>query len=286
MHINTPRVAVNIAKSQGISDNTLMGVVLPDDVTLFFTEYLARLQKLLPHGLAGCYLYGSAALGAYDPVRSDLDFLVVLTSSLGEITLPMLDRFHADLCREFPLARKLEGHFVPLDDIPYRAFSRQYPSVADGAYQGLQGVMTLYWYQLHTCGVRITGPAPEALFPSVPWELVQQEMERNINGYWYRRALQPEQTLLGDGAVDFAVLTLCRILYTLEHQQIISKADAGQWVQQILPASWHPLIQEAVRIRTGDAGPSLYTSCQQRAEEVRQFILAIREQCNRQYFAR
>ena len=263
-----------------------MATILPDDVAFFFSEYLARLEELLPNGISGCYLYGSAALGAYDPEKSDLDYMVVLPKALGEEAMPMLEQFHADLYHELPLARKLEGHYVPFADIQHGAFSQPYPSIADGQYWGLQGVMTLYWYQLHTCGIRIAGPAPHTLFPPVHWELVLKEMDYNINGYWYQRAQLPEDTVVGDGAIDFAVLTLCRILYTLEYRQIISKADAGRWAMQHLPATWHRLIDEAVRIRMGEDATSQYAYPQQRAQEARQFILAMREQCNRQYFSR
>lgn len=263
-----------------------MVIVLPDNLKLFFTDYLTRLQRFLPGSIHGCYLYGSVALGAYDAVKSDLDFMVVLTAAHSEETMSLLNQFHIELFRDFPLAHKLEGHYVPLADIQRGTISQQYPGIADGQYQGLQGIMTLYWYQLHTCAIRIAGPEPETLFPPVPWELVQQEMDTNINGYWYRCTQLPEDTVVGDGAIEFAVLTLCRILYTLEHQQIIAKADAGRWAIQHLPATWHRLIEEAVRIRTGKDTRSLYTSPQQRTQETRQFILDMREQCNRQYFSR
>lgn len=254
--------------------------VCPDDIAYFFSAYMACLERQFP--IHGCYLYGSVALGAYDPVKSDLDFMLVLASPLDDSSL--LEPLHADLCRQFPLARKLEGHFVPLSAIQRCALTESFPHVADGAYHGLQGVMTVYWHQLHTCGVRITGPAPETLFPPIPWEQVQQEMAYNINGYGYNRTLQPDETFYPDSAIDFTVLTVCRILYTLEHRQIIAKVDAGRWALSTLPEIWHPLIREAMLIRTGNNQPSLFPSLTSRAQQTRQFILAMRELCNQRYF--
>jgi hypothetical protein len=54
-------------------------------------------------------------------------------------------------------------------------------------------------------------------------------MDYNINRYWYGRAQQPLKTFLSTASVEFAVLTLCRICFTLAHGQIIAKTDAGQW---------------------------------------------------------
>jgi hypothetical protein len=134
--------------------------------------------------------------------------------------------------------------------------------------------MTLYWHQLHTCGVRVYGPAPATLFPVVPWPCVCAEMYTNLNDYWMRRARRPLDFWL-DEQVEFAVLTICRILYTLQYGAIASKLDAGAWALSVLPQEWHALIAEALRIRRDLSVPGYFVTRWQRARATRAFIVSM-----------
>ena len=44
----------------------------------------------------------------------------------------------------------------------------------------------------------------------------------------------------------FAVLTLCRTLYTLEHGVVVSKPVAARWCQQTIDQQWTTLIEWAL----------------------------------------
>jgi len=256
---------------------------LPEDVAQFFAVYLQRFQAVLPDRLHGCYLYGSMTLGAFHPAASDLDFLTVLASPLKPEELQTLDRLHRALNRKYPLARRLEGEYVPLADLQQGNLAKGYVRYHHGKYSGINPVMTLYWYQLHTAGVRLAGPAPQTLFPPIPWEAVHQEMERNVNGYWLHVAQRRYTSLLSDSMAEFAILTLCRILFTLEHRQITSKEAAGQWALELLP-DWRQLINEGLRLRAGQDKHSLYPTRWQRRRAVRDFILAMARECNARHF--
>lgn len=262
-----------------------MDARVPAEVGEFFTHYLDRFHAVLPDVLQGCYLYGSIALGAFNPVRSDIDFLAVLAHPLDAGELQTLDHLHRRLNRAYPLARRLEGQYVPLVELQCDPLSKGYVSYAQGKYLGVHPVMTLYWYQLYTAGVCVAGPAPETLFPPISWELVQQEMARNINHYWLPKARTQQVKLLSNTMVEFAVLTLCRIFYTLEYRQILSKEAAGHWALTALPAIWRPLIHEALRLRAGVDRRSHYPTRWQRMRAVQQFIEAMVAAGNTRFFA-
>lgn len=261
-----------------------MDARLPEDVARFFAIYLQRFQEVLPDRLHGCYLYGSMTLGAFNPAASDLDFLTVLASPLEPEEVQTLERLHRSLNRKYPLARRLEGEYVPLPDLRQGNLAKGYVRYNHGKYSGLNSLMTLYWYQLHTAGVRVAGPAPEMLFPPIPWEAVHQEMERNVNGYWLHVARHRYTSLLSDSMAEFAILTLCRIRYTLEHRQITSKEAAGQWALAVLP-EWQQLIHEGLRLRAGQDKHGLFPTRWQRRRAIRDFILAMAQACNARYFA-
>lgn len=44
----------------------------------------------------------------------------------------------------------------------------------------------------------------------------------------------------------YAVLTLCRILYSFEHGTIVSKRRAARWTLKHLPEEWHEIILQAL----------------------------------------
>ncbi|MEM8533480.1 MAG: aminoglycoside adenylyltransferase domain-containing protein [Chloroflexota bacterium] len=56
---------------------------LPDDVVVYLTQLVNRLQQHLQPQLVGVYLFGSAAYGDYQPGVSDLDVQAVVTHPLS-----------------------------------------------------------------------------------------------------------------------------------------------------------------------------------------------------------
>jgi hypothetical protein len=67
-------------------------------------------------------------------------------------------------------------------------------------------------------------------------------MHENLSVYWAARAARP-WLFLFDSMVDFAVLTLPRILHTLETGEIISKRAAASWLERRCP-EWRSLVAD------------------------------------------
>jgi hypothetical protein len=59
-------------------------------------------------------------------------------------------------------------------------------------------------------------------------------------------------------AAAWGVLGVSRLHYTLAAGEITSKYGAGLYALRRFPARWHPPIIEALRIRRGDGGRSVY----------------------------
>lgn len=66
--------------------------------------YVQTVRAALPEIVYGVYLYGSAALDAFDPARSDVDFMTVLQRPLTAHELCTLCRQHERLRATQPLA--------------------------------------------------------------------------------------------------------------------------------------------------------------------------------------
>jgi hypothetical protein len=112
-------------------------------------------------------------------------------------------------------------------------------------------------------GVVVAGPDPRTFIdPVSPDEL--REAVRGILREWWAPMLD-DQTRLHDLVYQrYAVVTMCRIFYTLEHGAVVPKSVAVRWAQKTLDERWRPLIEWYVR---GRSAPEL-----EKLEEVLGFV--------------
>jgi len=67
-----------------------------------------------------------------------------------------------------------------------------------------------------------------------------------MHEWWAPMLHSPDPRLHGSEYQAYAILTLCRALYTLEHGAITSKSVAARWAQKAIDARWRPLIDRAL----------------------------------------
>jgi hypothetical protein len=97
----------------------------------------------------------------------------------------------------------------------------------------------------------------------------------NVNSYWSKQAAQSVELMLkrnDEETIGFAVLSIARILYILDNRAKATNEKAGYYALQTLPARWHKLVREAMRISRIRMSPSLFASCEERAVETRLFV--------------
>lgn len=217
--------------------------------------YATAVDAILSGDLVGVYLYGSLVWGAYNPAVSDLDFAVIHRSPLTPVRLLALGRMHRRLRRADPLAARLDGSYVPLRLVGTNG-SRLLPYCRDGRMMLLGGgdVNAVLWHTLRTCGVAVCGPPPETFIPPVSRERLAETMRYNL-GFLSRR--MPRYVLGGAESQVFGVLSLCRVLYTLQTGEIESKARVARWALDWLDSAWTPVVERALqRYSAGDLAGS------------------------------
>src|SRR5438105_7327825 len=71
-----------------------------------------------------------------------------------------------------------------------------------------------------------------------------------LTGFWARQMDGPEPEWLRTRHYQaFAILTMCRALYTLERGEVVSKPVAAAWAREALGTRWAPLIERALAWR-------------------------------------
>jgi hypothetical protein len=83
--------------------------------------------------------------------------------------------------------------------------------------------------------------------PISPDELREAVCEQ-LRDFWYPQFGGPEWLRPRDYQ-SFAVLTMCRALYTLSQGAVVSKPAAAAWAQQALDPQWRPIIERALAWR-------------------------------------
>lgn len=252
---------------------------IPDAIKPLMLDFESALRHSFPGKVYGVYLYNSIALGAFDPVKSDIDYIVVLNSDFTEPEAVRLKQIHKYLFRRYRYARKLEGMYIPKGEIgkksakikPHLYYCRQ--KLQQKARHNINAVT---WWTLLNNGIGVNSPDIRFLKVRIPPEELVESMRHNLNIYW-KSKLERRLIFLTDYWVEFSVLTLCRIVYTLENQKVVSKCEAAKTVRESLPEQYRDVVSEALRIREGSGGKSVFRSVFSRRKAVLAFIRHIVE---------
>jgi hypothetical protein len=97
-------------------------------------------------------------------------------------------------------------------------------------------------------GVIVWGPSPQTLIDPVSPQEVRAAVCEQLKNSWQPR-LNDRDWLRPRHYQAFAVLTLCRALYTLQHGTVSSKPQAAAWTQEVYP-QWRPIIEKALTWRS------------------------------------
>lgn len=224
-----------------------------EDVNTILNLLFTKMQAVLASRLVGLYLYGSLSLGDFDPASSDVDFLAVTTEELSEAMLEQLRAMHAAIAASgLPYANKLEGSYMPLQALQrYNPDNARHPAISTDApfqveFHGENWIIERYSLREH--GVVIYGPTLVTLIDPVTLQDVQTALYTHLKNFWQFQLDQPEW-LRGRDYQAFAILTLCRALYTLQRGVVSSKPQAAAWASEAYP-HWRPLIERSLAWRT------------------------------------
>ena len=97
-------------------------------------------------------------------------------------------------------------------------------------------------------GVIVWGPEPRTLINPVSPDDLQATVCHHLKNYWQKK-LEDIAWFRPRDYQGYAVLTLCRALYTLHKGELCSKPCAAAWAQQMYP-HWKPIIERSLLWRS------------------------------------
>ncbi|MBK8025092.1 MAG: DUF4111 domain-containing protein [Chloroflexi bacterium] len=215
---------------------------------------VAGFRTVLGENLVGIYLHGSLALGGFNPVTSDVDFMVVVWKPLDDSTRQAIVALTLELAEDAP-AKGLEFSIVLLRDTqdfvhpaPFEFhYSRDWHQtyVEHGAAPSTASVdpdLAAHFTITRRRGIVLYGPPIDTVFGHVPEADYRDSIVRDA------------QQILDDIATNpvYSILNLCRVLAYVREGRVTSKLEGGQWGMEHLDATFRPLIAQALEVYQAD----------------------------------
>jgi hypothetical protein len=213
-------------------------------------QLLEDLRASLGPELVGAYLYGSAISGGFDAATSDLDVLVVTARSTDEIVFEVFGGIVSRLAaREPGWADRLDITFVGRETLA--TFRSGGPLVEISHDEPLRRIRNAddwleTWFLARDADIALIGPSPTSLIPPIDIGEFLAGAALDVD-----RLVEKARDDPRDRSVAYRLLTLCRLLRSLESGAICSKDEGGAWVVDRFPDSgW--VVEAAQAVRPGD----------------------------------
>jgi hypothetical protein len=250
------------------------------EINAVLQALLSGVQGVLGDCFVGLYLYGSLVGGDFCSQRSDIDFVVATAGELPNEVVAALEAMHARIANSgLKWAAKLEGAYVPLDTLRrHDPSGPPCPCINEGRFYlaALGSDWVIQRYTLREQGVVVEGPDPRSLIDPVQPDDLRWAVIGFLREWWAPMLQDPDPRLQGSEYQAYAVLTMCRALYTLRRGTVVSKMAAARWAQEALGEPWEGLIEQALTWRR-DA-PSLGDGSAFNIDKVLGFMRCVLEQ--------
>ena len=244
-------LAVPLSRGNCLDSPTMTNNPTPyPEVNTILQELLGSVGSILGNHFIGMYLDGSLASGDFDQ-DSDIDFVVVTNEDISGNFFSALQAMHERIATlDSPYAIQLEGSYISQHGIrSYDPEHALHPNIERGEGERLKMVYHDDWWIIHRYilrerGITIVGPIPQTLIDPVSPNELRRAMLSIING-WATQILKNPNKINSRGYQSYVVLSLCRILYTLQFGDVVSKPFAAQWAKETYDGHWVSLIERA-----------------------------------------
>lgn len=214
-------------------------------------SFVEQSASILREHLVGIYLHGSAAMGCFNPDKSDIDLIVVvdrpLSDPLKREYMDMVVRVNAlgpakgiemsvvlgNVCKPFVYPTPFELHF----SIGHLEWYKSDPDQYIRRMNGTDKDLAAHFMIINRRGRCLYGAPIRNVFAEVPSDDYMDSIREDI-------AEAPENIPMN---TLYLTLNLARVLAYKEEGLVLSKAEGGEWALSHLPAEFHPLISEALR---------------------------------------
>ena len=226
----------------------MYGIPYPD-IQRILENLQLQIRQIFQDRLIGVYLYGSLVAGDFDYNSSDIDLLVVTSSPMTSSEFEALRVMHWKLASENPAwDDRIDAVYVPEKALREFRTAKSPVVISPGEPFHVREREALLdwlqnWYLVRESGFTLFGPTPAEVIPPI----TQDEFITAVRKY-AMEVNEREYHEMNRKGQAYAILTMCRALYTSQKGKQASKRQAARWAQEQLP-EWSGLIQNALTWR-------------------------------------
>src|SRR5258708_2013639 len=224
---------------------------IPKQVTEVLDVLKTEMPSVLGGDLVGIYLYGSLTQNAFNSGRSDIDCVIVTRSEITERQFGDLEDWFACSTKVNPWTTRLQASILTRDEILKMDSSGCLYQFGKLTRSGSDG-NPIIWLNILDSGVTLCGESPQDFVPEIKPPDIFEALKREVN--YLRDEFENPESEWSDRPKyrAYAVLTVCRILFTHAKGKVASKPRAAIWACRKFPAEFHAAIQQALTAETDD----------------------------------
>ncbi len=215
------------------------------DINELLELLLSGMQKILGEKLIGLYLYGSLVTGDFDKESSDIDLLTALSSGIDDRDFKHLQKMHNDFANKHKQwDDRIEVCYISVAALrTVKSRTSKVANISPGEpfhRKEARKDWLIDWYVVREKGITLFGPSPKTIIEPISKDEFMQAIRAHAKawGKWiYDMHNRKSQA--------YAILTMCRALYTCKIGEQVSKKQAALWAQKEFP-EWASLIQNAL----------------------------------------
>jgi len=215
------------------------------DINALIEILLSSIQRILGAKLVAFYLAGSLIIGDFDPNISDIDLVAALSSQIDDREFDALQEMHSAFAAQYKeWDNRIEVCYISVVALnTVRSRTSQIANISPGEPFHMRESSREWlsdWYLVRERGVTLFGPSPEEIIEPISKEEFIQTIKAHARawGEWIN-------DMHTQGGQAYAILTMCRALYTCTNGEQVSKKQAALWAQKALP-EWSQLIENAL----------------------------------------
>ena len=218
------------------------------EVNQILEDMLEGHKDIFSQKLLGYYVYGSLIWGDFDELTSDIDTLCLLGSEVTADEFENLRMMHEEIIRKYPQwDNRIEVHYAPSEGLKnFKEVPFNMANISPG--EPLHMIVADAewideWYLVREYAVPLVGIDPKEVIPFISID----EFIDQIKGY--ACSFRDRIKLCKDSySLAYAILTLCRALYTTQTGNQTSKPAAAKWTMEFLPG-YKELLEDALTWR-------------------------------------
>jgi len=224
--------------------------MLPEQTENLIKDFVEQTRIILQDNLVGVYLHGSAVMGCFNPVKSDLDLIIVVERPMSDkekrAFMNMVVGHNAsgpakgieisvvlrEVCDPFVYPTPFELHFSMMHLKWYQDDPEDYIRKMNGTDKDLAAHFT------------IIGKRGKCLYGAPINEVFSEVSDKDyMDSIWEDICDAPEEITEN---TMYLTLNLARVVAYKEEHLVLSKKEGGEWAISHLPGEYLSLIEAAL----------------------------------------